>query len=394
MFLSHCIFNNHGYGDIRGEAYADQKSCTKCHKDIYQSYLQTGHYHTSTPITDNKLQNDIRPDTNVFIYNDSLQIRIEKLKTGLYQTAYFKNKLKVRQERFDIAFGSAERAQSYGYWKGESLYELPLSYFSDIHNWAISPGFPANLVYYNRAIVTRCLECHASFAESHYIKGKSALTVSEAFNKNSIVYGIDCQRCHGPAAEHVNYHLDNPEDKHARFIKTYQSLTRQGKVEMCAVCHSGNDQKIERSTFLYKPGDTLSRFIEPDFGGEIHEPDVHGNQAKLLARSKCYASNVTMTCTTCHNSHTKESNNLNAYNAKCFTCHNIETHNFCKMAPQLGNTINTKCIDCHMPAISSKIISYKIAGATKASSYQLHTHQIAVYPQKTQEILQMIKKIQ
>ncbi|WDF53772.1 cytochrome c3 family protein [Mucilaginibacter sp. KACC 22063] len=389
VLFSQCIKSS-GKKDLRGNTYADETTCIKCHKEIYQTYHLTGHYHTSANITGNTLANNIKPESNAFEYDDSLKVNIEKDKAGIFQSAYFKNK-PVRKERMDMAIGSGTRAQTYGYWNSNKLFEQPLSYYSFIHNWAGSPGFPNKLVYYDRPILTRCLECHASFVESHYVNTNQTLKVAEEFNKASMIYGIDCQRCHGPAAEHVKYQSDHPDDKQAKFIVRYADLPRERKVEMCAVCHSGNDLQVERSTFFYKPGDTLSRYLETDFGNTV-EPDVHGSQAKLLAMSKCYLKSQTMTCTTCHSSHAQNNNNVVSYSQKCMTCHKTESHNFCKLAPQLGNAINTKCIDCHMPAQSSKLISYKKNRANTTSDYLLHTHRIAVYPAVTQQVIKLLTK--
>lgn len=390
MFLSQCGDKNKGLAaDKRGAAYANPQTCVNCHKDVYNAYSHNGHFHTSSPINGNSLQAGLAIDTNVFVFNDSVKIAVNKQNDGLYQAAYFHDK-KVNAKRFDIAFGSGEKAQTYGYWKGKQLFELPLSYFREIHNWANSPGFPANLVYYNRPIVSRCFECHASYADKQFVQS-GALAVSEEYDKTSIIYGIDCQRCHGPAADHVNYQISNPTDKTGKFIAHYSRLNRQQKVEMCAVCHGGSDSRTIRSTFQYKPGDKLINFYEPDFGMVNNNPDVHGNQTGLLNQSKCFANSPVLTCTTCHDPHQKENNNLVAFSQKCMNCHSEASHNFCKMAPQLGAAINTKCIDCHMPAMPSKVITYKQTASKTASGYYLHTHRIAVYPEKAKEIIAFLK---
>jgi nitrate/TMAO reductase-like tetraheme cytochrome c subunit len=374
--------------DKRGEAYANPATCVSCHKEVYSSYTHTAHFHTSNAVDGNKLQAESIANDHTFIFNDSLKITIDKRKDGLYQTAYFKGN-KIRSERFDIAFGANEKAQTYGYWKGNRLYELPLSYFKEINNWANSPGFPSNLVYYDRAIVSHCFECHGSYLEKTFVQ-TGAMSVAEEYDKKSIIYGIDCQRCHGPAAEHVQYHLDNPTDKTAKYIKTYNALSRQLKVDMCAVCHGGNDLKTEKSTFKYKPGDNLASFYDPNFGANSN-PDVHGNQAKLLEMSRCYLNSPKLTCTTCHNVHQQEKTDPALLSQKCMDCHKEQTHNFCKMASQIGSSITKKCIDCHMPTLPSNVISFKMSAKKETSQYLLHTHRIAIYPEQTSKILSLIK---
>jgi nitrate/TMAO reductase-like tetraheme cytochrome c subunit len=389
VMLSQCSEDTSRKPDIRGDAYANETTCASCHKNINDSYVHTAHFNTSSPITGNSLQAESLASAHTFIYNDILKVAVEKRPHGLYQVAYLNNK-EARAERFDIAFGANIKAQTYGYWKGNTINELPLSYFKIINNWANSPGFPLNGAYYDRPIVTRCFECHGSFVEKKFVQ-TGATSVGEEFNKNAMIYGIDCQRCHGPAAQHVQFHLDNPATKAAKYITTYKSLNKQLKVSMCAVCHNGNDVQTQKSTFGYKPGDDLASFYDPF--GRSNTPDVHGNQTSLLTMSKCYINSANLTCTTCHDVHQQEKYDPVISSQKCLDCHKTETHNFCKIAPQLGSTITGKCIDCHMPAMPSKLISFKMSAQNQKSPYLLHTHQIAVYPEQTQQILSLLKTV-
>ena len=390
IFCTHCtsITGGNSKADVRGAAYADPQTCANCHKNVADNYAHTAHFNTSKPITTNALQKDIVADDNTYAYNDSVKVKVEKKGNGLYQTLYFKNK-GSRSQRFDVAFGSGEKAQTYAYWNGNKLLELPLSYFKEIHNWANSPGFPNNGAYFDRLIISRCVECHGSYAKTSFVQTGGVSTEQE-YAKDSVLYGIDCQRCHGPAAQHVEFQTENPQVKTARFIASFKKLNRQQKIDMCAVCHSGNDKETLRPLFDFKPGDELAAFYDP-YAMPAKTPDVHGNQTGLLYQSKCFLHTATLTCTTCHDTHKKETGDLAAYSQKCMTCHSEAQHNFCKMAPELGTAIANKCIDCHMPTMASKLITYKTAALKQNSSYYLHTHRIASYPEKTKEIIAYIK---
>lgn len=392
MIFSQCTSDTTVSADPRGSAYADQQTCIKCHKDVWQSYSHTGHYHTSAPVHGTNLGPEVKPDSNYLTFDANTKISIEKRNDGVYQATYINNQ-KTREGRFDIAFGSGEKAKTFGYWKDNTLFELPVSYFKTIRNWANSPAFPLNRVNYDHEIIRRCFECHGSYAVTTKVQN-GALSVSEEYDKNSIVYGIDCQRCHGPAAEHVAYQTRHPEDRTPHAITPYKALTRQQRIDMCAICHSGNDLATVRSTFAFVPKDTAANFYEPDFGASSStQTDVHGKQYQLLNASKCFASSLTMTCTTCHDSHQKETGNVAAYAQKCISCHQEGAHNSqCKLAKQLGSSLNTYCVDCHMPALPSQVITYRMSGKLQATPYLLRTHRIAVYTQKTQEVLSLIKK--
>lgn len=221
-----------------------------------------------------------------------------------------------------------------------------------------------------------------------------SLTRVVEYDKNSLILGIDCERCHGPAANHVNYQLDNPDDKKGKYITTYASLTRAQKMDMCAVCHSGNKDRLIRNIFAFKSGDTLANFKETVLYQQAVDTaklDVHGNQNQLLASSKCFL-NSNMDCATCHDVHVNNRQNLAIYSQKCISCHSTANHNFCPMAASIGGMIKSNCIDCHMPARPSNIIAVETAGKGKISPYMVRTHHIAVYADATQAVLSMLKK--
>lgn len=320
---------------------------------------------------------------NPFYFFDSTHITIEEKNNTLFQSLSMGAGISpsTHSEKFDLAFGSAEKAQTYGYWKDDKLYQLPLTWFASLNTWANSPGFPASHARYDRIITSRCFECHASYVKKD-IEQAGPLAVSEKLYPNSIVYGIDCERCHGPALEHVRFQQDNPTTKTAKFITRISSLTRQQQLDLCATCHSGNDRETQRSLFDFIPGDTLAHFYFPSFGEASSEPDVHGQQFQLLRLSKCFAGSQ-MTCSTCHTTHDTQKTPA-LYVARCFSCHQNSAHAVAVMQENEQrkrdfNLSSTTCIDCHMPLLPSKMITLNNGAGSKTISYFLRTHKIAVY---------------
>jgi len=371
--------------DPRGHEYAGSATCVSCHKDIYNSYLHTAHFQSAQPSGANTISGSFKDGSNAFAFTDGTKVEMHSTDSGFYQTAY-ENGKPTQTERFDITFG-AVKGESYAYWKGNELFQLPISYVSNVHSWINSPGYD-NRISYTRPISTLCMDCHVSYIKSEKPNLPGYLVNPDGFDKSSIVYGVDCERCHGPAAEHVKFQMDNPTVKEAKYIIKFASLTRDQKINMCAICHSGTSTPILRPTFGFRPGDTLlkymaaSNFVKtPDYT----HIDVHGNQKALLASSKCFI-NSKMDCSTCHDTHTNERADMLLYTARCMTCHNTDTHNVCKLSNQLtSDVLKNNCISCHMPAQLSKVI---IAGQTGAL---VHTHHIAVYPGETQKILAYLK---
>ncbi|MBB6270474.1 mono/diheme cytochrome c family protein [Pedobacter cryoconitis] len=371
VFLTQCM-------DFRKAAPANEKTfagaatCRTCHQQISDSYLQNPHQQTTHSIG---IQTLGTPTPDTYSFNDHLQVKIEKQGDVMYQVAYMDGK-QTTTRRIDISIGSGEKAITYGTWEGNQLKQLPLSYFKQIKGWANSPGFPQHTAYFGRIIDARCLECHSSFVDRKIIQD-DPLKVKEELVSGSLVYGIDCERCHGPAGKHVEFHLEHPQEKAAKYIALYQTLTKKQKMDACAVCHGGNDMEILKSVFAFKPGDDLRSYYTNASGNTAKKaPDVHGNQSDMLAESKCFIQSKTMDCTNCHQTHENLKGNLTSYSKRCISCHATIKHT----AITLKNAVvKTNCIDCHMPKQSSGVISFQQAGKTGTSAYQLRTHKIGIY---------------
>jgi len=390
FIFSQCLTSNKKT-DPRGEAFAGSSTCIKCHQDVYDNYLHTAHFSTTRLADIHSIGGSFAHGANEYSFNKDMKVVMEKRGDGLYQVSYLKGK-QVESERFDITFGSI-KAESYLSWRGNALYQLPMSYFYALNSWTNSPGYDSVSADFSRMIGTRCFECHSSNIQELPMQTQSLTRVVE-YDKNSLILGIDCERCHGPAANHVNYQLDNPDDKKGKYITTYASLTRAQKMDMCAVCHSGNKDRLIRNIFAFKSGDTLANFKETVLYQQAVDTaklDVHGNQNQLLASSKCFL-NSNMDCATCHDVHVNNRQNLAIYSQKCISCHSTANHNFCPMAASIGGMIKSNCIDCHMPARPSNIIAVETAGKGKISPYMVRTHHIAVYADATQAVLSMLKK--
>ena len=385
--LTQCV--NSKKADPRGENYAGSASCIKCHQRIYQDYFNTPHSQSSRPAAIHSIHGSFAPGANTFSFNDQLKIVMEKRDSGLYQVAYNNGK-QVAANRFDITFGS-EKAETYLYWKNDQLFELPISYFGALHSWTNSPGYAIGKVNFERPIVTRCFECHSSYIREQPSPGIQNRDVR--FDNGSIVYGIDCERCHGPSAQHVEFHTQHPDDKKAMYMASFKTMTRAQRLDACAVCHSGGKDNYLTSLFNFKMGDTLAKFKEPSFLHENVNPqtiDVHGNQNGLLKASKCFLMS-NMDCNTCHDTHAPAKPNLVAYSQRCTSCHNNANHNTCKMTATVGLTINSNCIDCHMPAKPTNVIKVESAGGKMVIPYMVRTHYIAIYPEESKKILAFIK---
>lgn len=354
-----------------GQQYAGFESCRSCHRAIYDSFITTLHHVESGNASEENIKGSFLKNKNILPFDSKRQVVMEKRDSGLYQVAYINGK-EERAERFDIVIGTGKKGQTYLYWKNNELYQLPISYSANMHYWANSPGYSKDKILFDRLIEARCLECHTTFAKQDLFYG---------FDRSAIMFGIDCERCHGPAANHVEFHTEHPQEKTGKFIVNPSSLSREISLDVCAVCHSGIMQS-KTDAFSFMPGDTLSQhFYRNPKAVDSVNLDVHANQYGLLTASKCFRISRTMSCSSCHNIHEKENGNLTAYAQKCMNCHNQSNHNFCTLQPPTGFSMEANCVNCHMPEKKSKNI------IMSSSSELVRSHRIAIYPDEVKKWL-------
>jgi len=376
--------------DPRGPEYAGSKTCESCHKEVYHSYLHTAHFAALTPADPVSVHGKFFNGKFDFKYNGYTKVVMEKTDSGYYQTNYI-NGAKQQTERMDMTFG-AVKGESYVYWKGNELFELPVSYDDKLHSWVKSPGYDSTYANYNRMINHDCMECHSSYAKSQAPSEPVFYGKAEGFEKSLIVMGVDCERCHGPAKQHVEFQMAHPESKAANYIIQINSLSRKQQIDLCSTCHTGTKTVSLKSLYTFKPGDELEKYrkltssVQPL---DYNHIDVHGNQRALLESSKCFLASSTLTCNTCHNTHLVQRNMQVTFADKCQSCHSTEKHNFCKLEEQLGTEILRKnCVSCHMPAQPTKAI---ITSTRHGDEVLVHTHHIAVYPAETQRVLAYLR---
>ncbi len=391
LFFTKCINSSKGSADrneIKFSDFAGSASCLTCHKNIYESHITTAHFHTSELANEQSIKGSFDTSKNQFIYNNGSVVAMEKRSNGLYQVVYINGEEK-KSQRFDMVIGSGAKGQSFVSWVGNHLVQLPITYFTSADQWSNSPGYP-NRIAMNRPISSRCMECHATYAEVVSAPGKEP----EQFDKSKLIMGVDCEKCHGPAAKHVEFQTQNPSDKIAKYILNPANFTRQQSLDLCALCHGGRLQK-KTASFSFKAGDNLADFFTIDSTIQLTDNiDVHGNQYGLLKASKCFQRSTTLTCVTCHNSHENEQGKSTVFSQKCMSCHNTDHANsiICKMTSAIGPAIKDNCIDCHMPEKPSMAIAVLLQGDKLPTPAKMHTHLIMPYPDETKKVLEYLKK--
>ncbi|MBS1659827.1 MAG: hypothetical protein JST68_02115 [Bacteroidetes bacterium] len=371
-----------GSAGVGSAGFLGAAACVSCHKAICDSHAVTAHFLSSSVASSVSIKGSFRGSRSRVVFNDRLEVLMEKRGGKFLQTAMFNGAL-YESEAFDVVIGSGRKGQSYLYWDSVRLFQLPISYYTPLDSWCNSPGYPTNLVYFGKQVPGQCMECHATGAKLMEL-GDGAV----GFDRGSIVYGIDCERCHGDGAEHVKWHMAHVGEKGGHAILNAARLGRQQRLDGCALCHSGFRRQVMPS-FSFKVGDTLDKFSTAVYDtGSVAGLDVHGNQYGLLTGSKCFRGSAQMDCSSCHDVHRDEAGKVGVFSQRCMSCHGAPGSVVggarlagCSFGPVKERGLVGNCVDCHMPALPSQKILLQFSGAAKPVHDLVRTHRIGIYPE-------------
>ncbi|HEV8431426.1 MAG TPA: multiheme c-type cytochrome [Pyrinomonadaceae bacterium] len=351
-------------------AYVGDEQCLLCHEK-QRTYNTTAHHLTSQPATATSIAGSFAPGKNILRTQRELLYRMEARNDGFFQTGVLgtpPDTISI-SERFDFVVGSGRKGQTYLYWgKDDQLFQLPVSYWTEVASWVNSPGYGDRSLDFSRPVLPRCLECHASFFDA-----VNDASVANRYRRSDYVLGISCERCHGPGKQHVDLNAPGAPKPVDQAIVNPSKLPRDKQLSLCSLCHGGIGV-AKAPAFSFTAGEALEGFLKLEIPKESEPLDVHGNQVALLERSKCFKSS-TMTCSTCHDVHQRQ-RDIGQFSEKCLACHRVES---CGLFPKRGRAIAGKCVDCHLPNQTSNVIFSTHDGARILP--KVRNHWIKVYPE-------------
>ena len=223
--------------------------------------------------------------------------------------------------KFALGLGTA--GQTYIFEKDGRYFESYVSYYSAANGLDITIGDrpnPSNLADaagrpLGEAAVAQCFECHATDSVRN-----------ERLVKDSLIPGVQCEACHGPAERHAAAIAKGDAETGA--MKKIGGMTAEQAAQFCGACHR---------TWEYVAA---------------HGPRNTGNvrfQPYRLTLSKCFdADDSRISCTACHNPHQDVETAAVRYDAKCQACHAGGKANVrvCKVSA-------SGCSSCHMAKVEA-----------------------------------------
>jgi tetratricopeptide (TPR) repeat protein len=278
--------------------------------------------------------------------------------------------------RIDLVYGANLADEVFFSWRGDRLYELPMAWLHPLNCWGNTSINPFGSGDFTREATTRCLECHNTWL------GHVAGTTNQ-YQREHLLLGVTCERCHGPGREHVAFHRAHPEAKAAHAVVDPRRLTRERQLEVCTQCHS-NAPKRRGPAFSYRPGEPLESYFRTS-KSKYPEDDHVANQVQYLRQSKCFQKSDTLTCTTCHNPHRPPGPGHSALAQRsCLKCHQAAD---CGEQPHLPAAVRSNCVGCHMPQRVWMNVHFHTADDGFVPPIRRYQHRIAVDTTARQEVL-------
>ena len=219
------------------------------------------------------------------------------------------------------AFGLGQAGQTYVFEQAGRFYESRVSFYKaiDALDWTMGATNQAPLDLLQAAgrdlgkrDAAQCFHCHAT-------NGGEGLNL----NLTSLIPGIQCERCHGPAGDH----MASFKTGHAAAMKRLTDGSAEEMNSFCGACHRTWDEVAAGP----KLGVANVRF-----------------QPYRLTNSKCYDSaDARISCVICHDPHHPLNLDEASYDPKCLACHS-ESGN---AKARLCTVSKNNCASCHMPKI-------------------------------------------
>jgi Flp pilus assembly protein TadD len=358
-----------GFAVTTGAApgFVDERSCALCHSKIAETYGEQGMARAfRRPRPENDIEDFAAPPFVHAASGRSLQIvrRGDRLVFRRWQTGPDGQPINVFEIPIDWILGSGDHARTYLYQTpGGELYQLPLAWYSQERSWNMAPGYDRpDHDGVLRRVRRECIFCHTSYPDVP--AGADAYGAPQVFPAQ-LPEGIGCQRCHGPAAEHVWLALgglgSNADIRASVFNPGRLPAPRRD--EVCMGCHLQPSvalpglRRFGRGDFSFRPGEPLADyFVQVDVDEEDRpaaERFEINHHPYRLHQSRCWiASQGALSCLTCHDPHRSvpAAERAAHYRAACLTCHQPEDCGLPKTGmPAAAHVDRQDCVSCHMP---------------------------------------------
>jgi predicted CXXCH cytochrome family protein len=351
--------------DLRGDGYVDPAACNECHADVAETYQHTGMARTFHRPSEQSMIEDFKR-ANRFVHKASgLTYTMIERDGKFFQrrsaAGFDGKKTDVLEEQIDYVIGSGNHGRAYLHRTEQGkLVQLPISWYVEKGGyWNMSPGLDrTDQPDMHGTVNADCIFCHTAYPLANDRKSQD----DEQALPATLPEGIDCQRCHGPGAAHINAaRAKAGDDAIRKAIVNPGTLGRERQLEVCAECHletsahhlPNSIRNYNRDLNSYRPGEPLGDYkIYFERAKNSKAPDFETAHASYqLPRSECFQK-TQMTCLTCHDPHDVPHGQqaTQHYIQVCQQCH-AATRDIAHDAAHKGVAMKagSNCLTCHMP---------------------------------------------
>lgn len=377
--------------------YVGQEQCRECHVDEHGTWLASYH-RTMTQKADPT--SVIGNFENVTLRHGATNsaVRLTREPGGYWmEVLSATNRPAGRTSRFPVVMTTGSHHMqvcwvSIG--RGRSLANMPFVFLKETSEWVPwnscflqppSEDFSMFPAAWNKG----CVNCHTTF-------GRSRPTDDPvSFDTRAAEFGISCEACHGPGADHVKYHRKGSDSNSVEPdpIVHPAGIGHQRSSQLCGACHSysvvrsgvpmaafrpGDDLHLMRQVVRYdaaalaeiragapdpviaeKAIEKMSRMFWPD--GMMR---VAGREYQGMLKSGCHTHGE-MSCLSCHSMHQVKSDprsrkewandqldHRRLGDQACTGCHQQERYVSSMHTHHESDSAGSRCMNCHMPHTS------------------------------------------
>jgi cytochrome c552 len=426
---------------VAADAYVSSDTCRACHPSQYASW-RASYHRTMTQVA--------TPEAVVASFNHVVvnevpgnPIELERRGSEFWATLNDPDSAPAaggppsRMQRQIVMTTGSHQQQAYWYRTGHSrvLGQLPVMYLIGDERWIPRPAAfmrpPTDGVFSETGRWNGvCINCHATHGKWMFEAGiPSNLSDAQSVDTTTAEFGIACEACHGPAAEHVRTN-QNPARRYVSHlfgaadtsIVQPQRLLPVRTSEVCGQCHGvwnyyerDDERRVNLLGFPFRPGDELrkTRFVlqpavdrDSPTAAQILSRDpglvrdsfwsdgmirVSGREYNGLIDSPCFTraeDAKKISCSSCHTMHKADTDprSLHAWadthqvssgldgNEGCLQCHEQLRSHLTAHTKHAPASTGSSCYNCHMPYTSYGLLralrSHQISSPTVQASVE------------------------
>jgi hypothetical protein len=341
-----------------GVRYVGDAACAGCHNDEAETYARHPMGRSFAAVDPRDPAEPFRPFERLG-FRFSVERRREEVVHRAERLDDQGRPVVAAEVPVRYVVGSGTRGHSYLFFRGDHLFQSPVSWYAQAGRWDLTPGFET---FYppEQAITVGCVFCHANQAE--------AVPHTKNRYRHPVFNGlaIGCERCHGPGELHVEARgredaVSGPADVTIVNPRHLPPLLREG---VCQQCHLQGEKRLVRpgrGPFDFRPGLPLhlfwSIFVRGPEGADDRKLVGHVEQ---MYQSRCFqASAGRLGCASCHDPHHQPApaERVASYRGRCLACH-AEKPCALPAAARHEQSPDDSCVQCHMPRFPSSNIAH------------------------------------